>query len=458
MVDNPFRDLAGLALVATELATAGAVCHLIPMEGQELELQSLGVDAVVLNYLRPGNERLVQRLVSAGVAVFVLDTEGGVFSSMESYSQLLSRNADLRARLTGWMSWGPTLAQHAVSHGWFSESQVIITGSPRFDFYVEPWRQAALDVAPRSTGDPMILVNGNFPIANPRFQTPEMEAATLVKRFGFDAEEVARWQAAQGDTMHRLAEATNRVARKNPDVFFTYRPHPFERLASYERLLEPLPNLVARKDGGVDGWILQSKAVIQRSCTTAIEAGLAGVPALSPTWIPVFQEVSTAEAVSIACSSDEALDQHLRAAVSDTLSLPRAQSEALSSVTNDWFHRVDGRSHRRVAAALLERTTPGDRRHRARDLAEVTTRQRLRASVKGSVPPALWRLRPGRREAMWQRSEKSFSLDQVRDLVAAICRAAQRRPLDVRPGSLDQVHSYRFGRSVTVSPAAGSPT
>ena len=419
------------------------------MDGQELELRAVAPDAVVLNYLRPGNEGLVHRLVDAGVSVFVLDTEGGVFTNIDRYGQILSRDDALRGRIAGWLSWGPRLAEHALASRWFRAEQIVVTGSPRFDFYVTPWRDAALArVTDIADGRRMVLVNGNFPIANPRFQTPAEEARMLVRRFGFDPDDVARWSSTQQQTMSGVVAVANRAARDHPEAFVVYRPHPFERLDTYDRLLDPRPNLVARKDGGVDAWILRAAAVVQRSCTTAIEAGLAGVPALSPRWVPIHEEMPAAEAVSIPAASQDELDEQLTAALAGDLAVPDAQRAALDGIVADWFLTIDGDAHRRVADAILDRTTEGDRGPRAARLGVDGPRARARSWVKATVPPSLWRLRPGRREPAWRRSEKQFSADDVVRIVQGLAAGGVD---DVEAAPAEQVWRYRFGRSVTLT-------
>lgn len=44
IVDNPFRDLVGLALVGARLATAGHEAVLVPMMRQDAELRALAPD------------------------------------------------------------------------------------------------------------------------------------------------------------------------------------------------------------------------------------------------------------------------------------------------------------------------------------------------------------------------------------------------------------------------------
>jgi hypothetical protein len=84
-VDNPYRDLAGLVLVAWRLCQAGATCFLVPMNLQGAEIWPLMPDFVLLNYLRTNNEELARYMMEVGIQVGVLDTEGGIFSPIDQW-------------------------------------------------------------------------------------------------------------------------------------------------------------------------------------------------------------------------------------------------------------------------------------------------------------------------------------------------------------------------------------
>ena len=445
--------------MASAITREGGVCHLVPLDGLDLELRALAPDAVVLNYLRPGNDRLALQLLQADIAVFVLDTEGGVFPSLDRYTNLLSHDRELRRRITGYLSWGPKLAAHLASEGWFDDGQIVVTGTPRFDFYAKRWQRAAVDASGAGThaGDrPMVLINGNFPVANPRFQTPEEEARMLVDRFGFDASDVRQWQQVQLGNLRDMAALANRLAGRYPDVAVVYRPHPFERTQTYERLLEARTNLRLVKDGSVDGWILRSSGVIQRGCTTALEAAIAGVVPLSPTWIVPHVEMPSAERVSIPADGSAELEALVGDAVRGTLELPGAQRTALDEIVADWFNVIDGAAHERVASAVLARTRSHDRTTHAgtsrRIGSEGNPRSNARRFLKTVLPPALRRLRRGRAETVWRRSEKEFDPEDVARLVEATRRAgAAAMAVDRPDGGYRLVHP--FGRAVTLRKA-----
>src|SRR5687767_9150595 len=98
IVDHPLRDLGGLCLVAWELARSGAEVYLVPFNLQTREVLALAPDLVVLNYLRPNNERFVDALIVANIGYAMLDTEGGFYGDLAKYGQVMTRNsAHLRA-------------------------------------------------------------------------------------------------------------------------------------------------------------------------------------------------------------------------------------------------------------------------------------------------------------------------------------------------------------------------
>ena len=80
----------------------------------------------------------------------LLDTEGGVWESPDSYSELLWRDRNLLRKLRPACMWGGFLASNMIEEGYFDPAQVTVTGCARFDFYHPRWR-AILD--PGAGGD-----------------------------------------------------------------------------------------------------------------------------------------------------------------------------------------------------------------------------------------------------------------------------------------------------------------
>jgi surface carbohydrate biosynthesis protein len=450
VVDNPLRDLGGATLVANTLAAQGATAHLVPMEAQEAEMRALAPDVVVVNYLRPTNAALVSDLLDAEVSVVVLDTEGGVFVDLDEYGRTLPANRTLRESVFAFCMWGPRLAEHGIARGWYLPEQVVVTGSPRFDYYVDPWRTATTAMVPDLAGieTPILLFNGNFPLANPRFQSPEQERELLISEFGWDAAYVDRAQALQRQGMIELSRLASHTAARHPAITVVYRPHPFENRNAYRGLIKDGNNLRVAQTGSVDSWILRSRLVAQRSCTTAVESALAGIPGLSPRWIPTVIDMEVAEAVSVPCISPNDFDEAVDRVLDGEDVRPASVRTALDAIVFDWFSRIDGDAHRRVADVVMNAPLTGAPRtqHVARCRAIGSRNNPLLNAAKRLLPPEIRRLSfdAGVRA---RGSSKLFRARTVSSLLDALAASGAPRATAGRPSYST---GLPFGRSVTV--------
>ena len=108
LVDNPFRDLPGLTLLAWKLCQEGISCQLIPVNLRENEIWPLAPDFLLLNHFRTIYEPLVERLLSAGIDVGILDTEGSDFSSVpKGAHRSLENEKEMREyiKFQLWLNW-----------------------------------------------------------------------------------------------------------------------------------------------------------------------------------------------------------------------------------------------------------------------------------------------------------------------------------------------------------------
>jgi surface carbohydrate biosynthesis protein len=417
---------------------------------------------VLLNFFRVGNQELARKLTGAGMQVGVLDTEGGVFRDEAAYVQTLWKDAGVRRHLRCVCIWGPRLAQHLIAQGLLSPEQVAITGCPRFDFYHARWQPAQ-----GQSGEPArsrILINTNFSISNPRFaslaqnrQSTELE--------GMPQERVTALIEAERQALEAMIRLAEDLVRDYPTAEIVLRPHPFENTDVYRRRLNDLGRIVVDNDGPVQPEISRASVVIQRSCTTAIEAGLAGVPALSPRWVSVPVVNSMAEMVSVPCEAYGDLRARLDAIFGGTYEAPAHIRSAIDAVTQDWFFRVDGLAHRRVSDAVFQRLgglPTVDERQCERllygldgvsrvgpvDLARRALRYRLRL-------PADWSFRRFRRVPRYYKPGKAFGVTDVRALtewIQGVDAAAGVRPVTVTAAREDAHYRRRLlGHSITLA-------
>src|SRR3954468_23286725 len=138
VVDHPKRDLPGAVMLGYQLARRGASVVLVPMYEQAVDVPRLGLDALVVNYARPVNLDLMRSFAKAGLALYVLDTEGGVLAEKGGNSPpamaAYVRGSGYADILSGYFFWGDRL------HAAFNDNQAMqpgrlhLTGCPRFDF------------------------------------------------------------------------------------------------------------------------------------------------------------------------------------------------------------------------------------------------------------------------------------------------------------------------------------
>ena len=356
IVDNPFRDLAGQVLLAVELVQRGVTCYLVPMNLQR-EIFFLAPDFVLLPHLRKDNQDFVKQLIEAGVRVGLLDTEGGVLADWDSYDLALPPDG-IRKHVQPCCVWGPRFFQEAVRRGWYSPQQMIVTGNPRFDFYSIEWRSVVVNRLRRVVdinADHIILINSNFTLANPVMKTPEKEIEVHT-RLGYDPSNLRARQQLEKNAMIMLVELAQRIAEKFPNALVVYRPHPFERLQTYFEMFPKLPmNLRFVKSGTVDQWILAASVLIHKNCSTALEAAIAGIPAITPGWIDVGYDIPDLRSISIECDTTSEVIDAVRAILDNEYKIPRSTRERIEILAKQYFGAVDGRAYLRVADAILER-------------------------------------------------------------------------------------------------------
>lgn len=467
----PLRDLPGLTLTAFELCQRGATCFLVPHQDGLADVWALAPDFVVLPSIRQYLAPRVQSMSAAGMQFGVLDVEQTVFRSHAEYAGTLWKERELTRKARCICMWGPDVTEYTLDEGIFGSDQVRVTGCPRFDFYAEPladvYRTA---VRPDSISDrPLILLNTNFTIANFNRLEYDLMAARFEQNFGVSREQVDAWREEESAALNETIDLAARLAIEYPDIDVVLRPHPQERVETYRERLGDRSNVVVTNEGPVMSWLFQAAAVIQRSSTTAIEAALAGVPAISPEWIPDAHRYPTPEAVSLDCADFPTLRSMLDDQLAGSLETPPETKAKIDDVIASSFFRNDGLAHRRVADAILASFDPATvvdpaacRRllyglHHSRPVAHRAL-DRMRYHLR--LPPN-WSFRQMRVVDV-PVADDDHTVSRISLLVEAIANAKRsERPVVVRVDRADAAGAYvaksHKGRSVVMTPTDSQP-
>jgi len=284
IVDNPLRDLDGVVLSAYKLAEYGHEVILVPLY-QNYEVFSIAPDMVVVNYVRTNNIPFINACMESNIEVGVMDTEGGILQDVDkAFEWIGCCIKKLNRELHFYCVWGQSQKEALVKTGAIPEDRVFVTGSPRYDFCNRKYLSALKDISSYVGTEKMILINTNYPILRPRFQSQKKEVDNLLALHGWSEEFVNDWIEQSDFSSKHLVQTIKELAEGFVDVTFIVRPHPFEQEEFYEDFFEELSNVKVIREGPVQPWIAKASAVIQRNCSTAVETSLMGKLPLNIMW------------------------------------------------------------------------------------------------------------------------------------------------------------------------------
>jgi len=81
--------------------------------------------------------------------------------------------------------------------------------------------------------------------------------------------------------LYAFIDAIKKLAHNNNNYDIVLRPHPREAPEPWKIYLEGLPNVHIIKEDAIMPWIKNAFALIHNSCSTAVEAAVAGTPVIS---------------------------------------------------------------------------------------------------------------------------------------------------------------------------------
>lgn len=385
VVDHPLRDLDGLVLVGAELAARGWRVDLVPMYHKH-EVFLLAPDVLLINYVRFANIDFVRSCRRLGIPVVVLDTEGGVRQDLGVYAEQLRPYAGDISMLCVWGHAQREAVAEAVAQG---GAELRLTGSPRYDFAVQPWSGALAPVLDEAA--PVVLVNTNFPLADPRFQSARRETRELTAGMGMEEERVRRLVDEVTRVRAEVTATIGKLARALPEATFVVRPHPFERHDFYRDQLAGLDNVRVAQSHTVLHWMRHATIVLHHNCSTAIEAFLTG---REPVFLAFIEAPLLLQPTSVSVSRSAASFEDLLGLTREALNggmapAPEDLRARRRRVVTDYFCADDGAAHRRVADAL-EEAARTDRRHEAPGVLRALRAQRRWQAVAALAASALF--------------------------------------------------------------------
>lgn len=486
IVDNPFRDLPALVLVATKLCKMGASCYLVPFNLYQKELSYLLPDFVLFQYIRENNELFIKKLQSLGIKTGVLDTEG-IFNEVPAHTNnllkdgtytgtnpayneffiIMGKDSEARNQIDCYCAWNEDFANYLKESKWFNAESVFCTGSPRTDLFHSKWKELSLSIAPylKTIEKPMVLINSSFPMVSPQFQTAEEEIKMMAERFHYDEEYMRNWVKVEREARDLFIELTNILAAEFPSVNFVYRPHPFESEAFYKDRLLKLSNLHVIRKGTLDAWLHHAAALIHyRQCTTSIEAGLANIPVLTADWLPLLKYMPQLDNISLSVPDLQAMKSYIKEIAKGGTLSNTENHDTIQSLKKKLYYQVDGFASERVAKAILASCTKSSKKlNLSKAKADLNSnalgpqskllaglRERMNISIHWSFSQLKYIYH---KQLAWDTNPKAFKPSDVANMVQCIQQySSDNKNITVRLAkpNKDYYLGYREGRSVVI--------
>ena len=226
-----------------------------------------------------------KKLTSKGFIIVSQDEEGlSCVNNREKYLKQRVCEETLKL-LKKQFTWGKTEIDVLKSRYPHYKQKFRSTGNPRIDLLRQKFRSIYKDniVQIKKEYDDYIIFNSSFTVNH---KLGKENLFTLWKNLGrvknnkekvFYENRIDFFER----TFNQFVDLIIMTSKKFPQKKILVRPHPAEDEKFWLDLSSKYKNICIRKDGNVYPWIIAADIVIHSSCTTGIEAYIAGTPVIS---------------------------------------------------------------------------------------------------------------------------------------------------------------------------------
>lgn len=183
------------------------------------------------------------------------------------------------------------------------------TGSPRIDLLLPRLRDYWI-YPNRMPSRPYVLIAPSLGTVNGREtlceRVQQLQIGGYLDRDPDSVRRLLHRYRQQAGTIHGLIQAITEIGSTNRQFDIVVRPHPTERVDTWETLLQGLPNVHVIREGPIAPWILGSFAFVHTGSTAALEAKLVvkDVVSFEPVAIDETEGVPTAVSKRVEDSRD----------------------------------------------------------------------------------------------------------------------------------------------------------
>ena len=291
-VENQVRELDAKLLLACVSAWRGFTSIIGPKRELEHRIESFPRSVYVAKSMVQGNSKFLRIAQKLGHTNVAWDEEALVHLPPDIYfTRRFSPEA--LAHVSHLFAWGKDNARLWRKYPELPVGMPIhITGNPRNDLLrpeIRPYYEKDVNEI-RSTYGDFILINTNvnhvnaflpgrnlfLPIEKPGQEPGFGRAARGMTREY--AEGLRRFKQAIFEAFQELIPA---LEKSFPSHTIIVRPHPTESQEVYHQIAARCEHVQVTNKGNVVPWLLAAQALIHNGCTTAVEAYVMRIPAIS---------------------------------------------------------------------------------------------------------------------------------------------------------------------------------
>ncbi|MCX7349388.1 MAG: hypothetical protein NTZ54_07630, partial [Alphaproteobacteria bacterium] len=258
--------------------------------------------------LRVGNKHILRFMEGFGHVSVALDEESLIRQSDEALLMMLDEETFNRPRLL--FAWGQSNADVWRGFKGYRGTPILEIGNPRMDLLrpelADYFRSEVQSIADRF--DDFVLVSTNFSMVN-HFIPEHVRFATAGDADAQRADELRQGlKAHKQKIFDAFTAAIPEIARAVAPMTLVIRPHPSENPKSWEAAAAGVPNVKVIHEGPIGPWLMAARGLVQNGCTSAVEAGVVGTPALAfRPYVSEQFEVELSNRVSRDCRTIEEL-------------------------------------------------------------------------------------------------------------------------------------------------------
>lgn len=221
-----------------------------------------------------------------------IQEEGNI--SKDNLGLVLSHNNHCAQLFSLIFTWGKQqrdiIAQNCLK---LNESILKVSGHPSFDLLHKDLIDYYSKLAKlhNNKKEDYILINTNFGIFNAYVTFDESKKLNKEVKELYNKEKRKQWKILsdfQEKVLSEFLKMTKSLSKSFPEKKIIVRPHPVERLKTYQEEFKDFKNVSVIREGSAREWIIGAESVIHYDCTTGIESFIAGKNVIS--FCPFYDE------------------------------------------------------------------------------------------------------------------------------------------------------------------------